>query len=872
MPKLLSDREQDIQDDVKGVGRKAAFFGRPELARDARYLLPAAIGGVLAICLHVLGAFQIADGYLFDRMAVRTDGARPEIVIVEKAVETSSPVLSQASFALGARQVIFLTDPGEDFSPLAQHDIERIKLGYLISTHSSGDTLIGLVEQTAAQRQPARLPRSALMAEYGIYRSLSTNIGSFEGRVGVLETSVVDSPPASDTVYIPFPRGLSFAVLSSEQIMSGNLAKGDLAGMTVLVATPGELQLNRITTPLSPDRAEVSPAQYSAYAIQALLTGKAATKFSRFVGIPLILCTSLLAGLAVIFTRRRLHAILLYGLIAFGIVMLGWVMLETAGRIIPFGGMLSAATLASFLMLMLQERRQDFRLERALVPAIEQTVSNTAFRNRDNLPSLFTATAATAGVKKMLLLRLHSNADPEVLAAVDATATDLADLARVGMESGLSRDLSDMSKDAGEILPHWPGEVRLRTIGSRHEPIVWLYTFGEDPDAETGEFIAGSIAQSFRAMQNSHASLSAQRRGLRAIDPVDFRVVNAIELIARHSRQLRKAADQIHSAMMVFDVVGYPLHANPQMVDLLEAMALNPQTVLISEAIETLTELTGGQADALLRDVLREGGEASATIHGIPGLNATLRVSGPDPAVSARENVVVLEVFDTTELARLSDLRRAISDFVDVQMRNDLETIALGAALARRSDGNEERRLRMIDKIVKAAQTAASRLDSMNELARNLPVAHEFTAHPIQLAPIAEKVRAQLADFAAKYEVEIELNLPGVSGYSVGDPFVLSNMIEALLRLVIVDSSPESKIELSLIEGASRSHIKIAGGFGMALERLDQAFAAPPRNEIPEFQIVKDSALVFAAWDADFTYESETGKGYVFNLVLRRIV
>ena len=233
---------------------------------------------------------------------------------------------------------------------------------------------------------------------------------------------------------------------------------------------------------------------------------------------------------------------------------------------------------------------------------------------------------------------------------------------------------------------------------------------------------------------------------------------------------------------------------------------------------------------------------------------------------------MVLEVFDTTELARLSDLRRAVSEFVDVQMRNDLETIALGAALARKSDGNEGRRLRMIDKIVQATQTATSRLDSMNALARNVPVAKEFTAHPIQLAPIAEKVRAQLVDLAASYEVEIELNLPGVSGYSVGDPFVLSKMLEALLRLVIADSPPESKISVSLVEEAARSHINVSGGFGMARERLKQAFAAPPRNEIPEFEIIKESALVITGWGADFTYESETGRGYYFDLTLRRIV
>ena len=850
------------------VCRKLKFAARSGLAQNRTYLLPAAIAGVFAICFHFLGAFQIVDGLLFDRLSIRPIKSDPNVVIVEKAETASAPDLARESLALGARQVIFLTDPNADFSGFPPNFSERVKLGYLVPTSALAYSSFDTVAQPELAGTPERLPRSAPIAEYGIYRAFPAGAG----QPAMVEASVADVRSASDRYYIPMPENLSFAVLSSEQIMSGNLAAGDLEEMIVLVATPGELRSNRMTTPLSPDLAAISPAQFSAYAMQAFLTNRVSTKLSLPVAAAFILGTAMLCGFKMILTRKRMHLLLLSGAFAVCILVSGWVVFDTAGRIIPFGGMLTALIIAAFGTLVLQERRKDLRLERALVPAIEQTVSHTAFRNRDSLPDLFTATVATAGVAKMLLLRSQESGRPDVLASIDAEVSDLDDTAFKNLAKTLDGTPSVMSTDAADVLSDWPGDVRLRTIGSRHEPFFWLYTFGNHPEAGAGEFIASSIAQSFFALQKSHASLSAQQRGLRAVDPVDFRVVNAIELIARHGRQLRKATDQLHSAVMVFDVVGFPIHANPQMIDLLEATDLNPQTALMHTVIESLTELTDGQAQALLRDVLREGGEASATIQGIPGLSATLRISSPDPAVSTREHIVVLEVFDTTELARLSDLRRAIGEFVDVQMRNDLETIALGAALARKSKGNEERRLRMIDKIVQATQTATNRLDSMNELARNVPVAHEFTAHPIQLAPIAEKVRAKLLDLAASYEVPIEFSVPRVSGYSVGDPFVLSQMMEALLRLVIVDSPPESTISVTLMEEATRSHIRISGGFGMARERLEQALAAPPRNELPEFQTIKESALAIIGWGADFFYESETGKGYVFDIVLRRIV
>lgn len=856
---------------MQKIVRRSSTLLKWVSGRRALYLFPALLAGVLAGLFHLLGLFQIVDGIVLDRIMVRSTGDRPVVTIVELDSDVVAAELTRSSLALGARQVVFLSDPGSDLSDLGPHEVARVIVGYGVPADSAELMAANLRAWSSPVGEPARVPRVPPLAEYGIHRSSVAWVEDEDSQFPTLEAAAAGRLPPSQTFYVPIPRRLSFAVLTSQQILAGDLEPGDLERMTVLVASPTERLSDMLVTPADPSSATVSPARFSAYAIQALTTGRAATKFAPLPALLFILFTSVVAGMAGILTRRFNSAILAFT-IGGAIIPVGWLVLELASRIVPFGGMLTGLLLSTLGTIMLQERRNYQRLERALVPAIEQTVSHTAFRNRDNLPSLLSATAATAGVERMLLLRPGDFQGSVPLASIKGDISDLTKeshrlIAR--LTSGLP---SGKSVAAGELLPHWPGEVRLRAIGSQHEPLYWLYTFGDHPAASSGEFVAGSIAYSFRAMQNSHASLSAQQRGLRAVDPVDFRVVNAIELITRNGRQLRKATDQLHSSVMFFDVVGFPLYANPQMVDLLDAFGLNQQTALLPEIIDALTELNSRQAEALMRDVLRDGGEASATIQGIPGLSATLRISGPDPAVSARESVVVLEAFDTTELARLSDLRLAITEFIDVQLRNDLETIALGAALARKSEGNEKRRLRAIEKIVLATQNATQRLDAMKDLTRRVPVAHEFAAHPIQLRPIAETVAAQLVDLAASYDVEIDLELPAVSGHSVGDPYVLSKMLEALMRLVINDSPPDSRVNLSLVERETRSQIRITGGFGMTRERLTQAFDDPPRNEIPEFQIVKDSALVMAGWDADFTYECETGKGYTFDLILRRIV
>lgn len=842
------------------------------LIRRAIFLSSALIAAALAIVLQVSGLFQIIDGIAFDRMAVRGLSDRPAVAIVEGDEATSAADLSQSILALGAQHVVFLSDPDESFAPLSRGEMERVTIGYVLPM-ASGEVAAALAdERQSGTGQPKYMPRLNPVAEYGIYRSQVAWLDAESERVPLLETVGAARLPPSRTYYIPMPRDLSFAVLSPEQVLAGDLAPGDLEGMIVLVATPEELRSDLVPTPLAPNRASVSPAQYSAYAMQSLASGTAATKFRTLLTLALILVAALTVGVCVILTRRRLFAFILGAAACAFVITGGWLVIATFGHIIPFGGMVSAVILSMLGTLMLRERVKDGRLERALVPAIEQSVSHTAFRNRDSLPAMLTATAKTLGIERMLVLDPGEDIFKDPTASYNAAASDLETHADRDLARLARRVPKDKSVLVSGALPSWPGEVRMRTIGSQHEPLYWLYTFGHQPDAETSEFVAANIAQSFRSMQKSHASLSAQQRGLRAVDPVDFRVVNAMELIARHGRQLRESANQLHSAVMFFDIVGFPLHANPQMNDLLEVSGLNPQSALLPEIIAALTDLSSGQSEALLRDVLRDGGEASASIEGLPGVNATLRISAPDPAMSAHERVVVLEAFDTTDLVRLSDLRLAISDFVDVQMRNDLETIALGAALARKSEGNDERRLRMIDKIIQASGSANNRLDAMADIARKMPATHGFSAHPIQLGPIAEKVGDELAELAAGYDLQLEMNLPAVSGYSVGDPFVLSKILEALLRLVIIDSPDAGVVTLSVVEDKSQSHIEIRGGFGMSLERLTRAFEDPPKNEIPEFQIVKDNVSALPAWGAGFTYDSDTAEGYTFRLTLRRIV
>ena len=68
-----------------------------------------------------------------------------------------------------------------------------------------------------------------------------------------------------------------------------------------------------------------------------------------------------------------------------------------------------------------------------------------------------------------------------------------------------------------------------------------------------------------------------------------------------------------------------------------------------------------------------------------------------------------------------------------------------------------------------------------------------------------------------------------------------------------------------------KSFVRVSGGFGTPFERLMAAFDAGAGETLAEFQIISAGIREALGWGGAVSYWSAVGKGYKFNIQMRRI-
>src|SRR3546814_1021437 len=106
--------------------------------------------------------------------------------------------------------------------------------------------------------------------------------------------------------------------------------------------------------------------------------------------------------------------------------------------------------------------------------------------------------------------------------------------------------------------------------------------------------------------------------------------------------------------------------------------------------------------------------------------------------------------------------------------------------------------------------------------------------------PIFLEARSQVAEFAQELSVGIDADIPGISGFTMAEPRALEEMLGAMLRVVLADTPRGEAVALKLEELEGRTRIRIAGGFGIAFERLVELLSGSPDEAVGDFKLVAE--------------------------------
>ena len=842
-----------------------------------RYALIVLLASMIGYAAGQTTLARLADGHFYD-LATRLDAPKPpRVIIVEQ---------DAAFFAANA-------DPVEKLRTAAASNSLKA-IGFL-QVHHDGDgevsrptPAIPLVLKARAEKIPAGIgwrfvagstdgrkgailvPALHLPPEYGVRRALLSRVEGESGALPLFEAALAGRDDVA-RVYLPrMPETQNIPRITASQLVESRFAPDELSGLTAIVAPPGADGIRPIATPLDPAGITTSEALLSAHAVQSLLDRRELVRVSPILSILAILAAALLACWGVAWASRRLGPLVTILLAAAIVLASAGVSLLLLGLLFPLTAPLAAILAAGYGASRIEQRRRDRSLEATVEQAIDLTFSRDLVQDPTRFPGLFVAIPEILGLPKAVILASDAAGASWTLRHAHGAVPEELDL-----ESRESRKLlarlqkSATALPAATLVPGWGPDAAATLLDAGDQSILVVYDVPRGKRRQAVKRLLATAIRRTRMMRDWQHGLLADG----GAEPVaiDEKVSNAANLIARQGGALASGLDALDTGVFIFAPLGQPIQANRQMQDLLGLADLPLDQSTLIETLLALTDLERDRALLMVRDILFNGGEMRIPMRDLGARQRVLRLGLYAGEREGSQSVMILEAVDITELDQLAELRLAVGTFIDRQLRNDLEALSLGITLVRDPRLARPALEKTVDRLKAVAARATERLDQVRGLLDDGPMDPKAVFFPIEVRNVVAQAVERASPHAAEMGVAIEAGLPRLSGFSLAEPLMLSDMVEAMIRLIVADTPQDGKVSVSVEESEEATRIAISGGFGLSFDRLCAALEAGPGEVPAEYQIAAAGMAEALQWKATVSYYSSAGGGYRFDISLRRI-
>ncbi|MEL7189901.1 MAG: hypothetical protein AAGK17_10155 [Pseudomonadota bacterium] len=838
------------------------------------WLGPVCLGLLLAL-IHVLGVFANADGRFFDAVTVGQASGSPKVVIVERDAEFESLGTSRFSMLNASLNSIGIERAGylsEDYVEASASDIPVVVA--FAAKELPTNQIWELSESAPAYGSAVKSARSLAPEQYGINRSQSPSLPAQDGVLPVFDAALADINPSRGEYLIPMPRRRSIPILKASQLIGGQIHDGEMNGLVAMVVEPKSLQ-GSLNTPLDPYGRSTSEAQFRAHSVNALMAGTATFKARDWEVWLLLLALALL--LAVIFRERdpkRLAVLIPVSLNVFTIAA-SWAVLLFVGKLLPVTALLLCPWFITFQRMIARETSQDRRLERSVSDAVQSSFERSALREGARLPQFLASAAQYAGVERSLLVQMLPNGELKFVASNNASMKDISSASTKVVPFLKDVRSQRQIKDAALLVPSWGGETRVGWIGAGSQDLFWIHSKPDTVTPGKSAHLVRAIASSFSEVFNWRAELNARDGHEARHRPIDDRVASAIALVADESGQIRHGYDAITTAITVYHLIGSPLHANDAMWAIYEEAGLNLFDTSLAEALLTLTDLDEDRVTALIEDLMLNGSEMRMPMRNFldskQPSERLLRVAATGGQSNGRNRVLVLEAIDMRDANKAADLRKAVAKFIDLQLRNDLESILLGSQLAGDKRLDTDQIDHVVGQISDTARRATGRLDEVAGMIRSEVSDLTEACYPVDATSIIKDAVGRTSAFADELGVVVKADHPDVVSFIIAEPNALKDMLIAMLRVIIADTPHGGVVNLKFEECDGRAIIRVTGGFGIAFDRLLWLIANYEEGAVGEFRAIGEGIKKVTSWSASVSYWGSGSNGLGFNIDLRGV-
>jgi hypothetical protein len=848
--------------------------------RDISILLLSAGMLALIIFAHVSGAFRMPDALFYDAVNLRDSGRSPKVILVRSDAEFNKigadryDRLVNMARSRGVKRIAFAFDPGQ----LALND------------RKAADIVIAAA--------PARIPGSAkwilnkkgnaanirAAAEYGIYRRQLAWIDGPQGRIAVFESAAAGRSLSSvrDRAYlVRLSQSQNLPEIDASQLVSGAVEQRTLTGLVMVVQDPGQ---SKIASARGSGADAMTSGQYSAAAIQTLIDRREVTVLPLMIAALLLVVTALVLTWAYLRydTRRIFVPTLIGGVIITVAACISAIVF--ASILMPVTSLLVYQLIIAPIILYHGMRAQERRLKRFVTGNINQSVMSNTMKDLPQIQTYLTKMAGVLGMGNMAIMDRYGDvkiavnaktneecAPPlidkkiwrKVLAQIDSAADGSLDGT---LDGSLGNGLN-----GNAVIPEWEGDIQASKIGSGNTALYWIYTLPHEPMDKGAALTASKAAVSYSRMLSLQDDLNDGPDKNRRYFPLDEWVSNAVKLVGEQSGQIISGIDQLDTAVILFHPFGFPLHANAKMAEVYDLAGIQVTGTTLFDAIAALTGFGKERIDLILKDLLINGGEMRVHCRQFDARVRSLRIGSLNEGDDNPHQTIILEAIDITDLKYLAELNLSVGNLLNLHLCNDLEAVSLASAMAQDPRLSDIQRVRILGQVDKASARAKSRLDDVALRFRDVGNFNMTEAYPVELIKVVGDLKIKTQKMFTELNVELITQMPSVGGYVIAEPRALSSLIEAILQIVGADSLPGEAVQLNIEDEATKSVITISGGVGMAFDQIYRAIDSTALDAPAPFKAFGEGLSNAVRWGTLVTYSSGIGKGYRFNIEMRRV-
>jgi len=715
-------------------------------------------------------------------------------------------------------------------------------------------------------------------------------------------------PFAKETYLVNFRGGPgSLPRISAERVLAGELVAELVAGHTVLIGAGADELTPGVYTPTSGVQF-MSVLEYQGHALDTLLTGRMFSEVGRWFALCLFFCVA--GGSLVVYEWPALRSLLGRILIPFGAcVGLSLVALFLFQLWLPLAGMLLVQMLTTLInasyRAILANRALDTIVFLLSASLRDRLRSATAVAT-DPWTQVVTMLQQTLDFKRMVFLdRIEGQHHVREVYTFNCSFTDIDERRRDYRRAPYSTALAARAPIRLDLAErHYLKTTAAETAHEDqymvplifHDHLYGFWAFGVEQAKAAAirdftEVIAAygeQIGKLFHVRQQAEQEQPAtgwrarlfkqqpREEGYKALD----RIANRLE---GRLTQLETLLRDLHTATMVYDLLGTPLEVNLRMHELLKDEAITPHELTIVELIARLTHKDVDSARQALRSVVIEGYELALPITLSKGrehyvLNVRpLRLregielrEGPTPfGVSG----MVCELVDRTLLTRLYEIKTHVVDRLATQLRTELATIELSSSLLADGGLPEEDRTQMVDTIQEKVQQSIELLTESQQYLSSDIYLETVETFPVNVQTVLAEVVETLQPQVEERGIRWEIAQPQLMSAVLASPAKIGQVLSVILVVLLRDTADRTTIGVKAVENENGIVYAFSNsGFGMPNDHFQEYLSGDGHGAAEELKGLREAIAWVKEWGGALEAESHVGEGIRATLQLRRFV